>query len=157
MADPSSHKEDWLSRMLSVAMQGPLPLMFLLLAFAGGVIALLVTPREEEPQIIVPMADVLVAAPGLSAEQVERQIATPLEKILYQIDGVEYVYSMSRAEIDRLEAALSAAEANLSRLKRQKDEAGTALSYSKLTAPISGRIVGRYGDPGDTARRERPS
>ncbi|MBW1787715.1 MAG: efflux RND transporter permease subunit [Deltaproteobacteria bacterium] len=82
--------------MLSVAMQGPLPLMFLLVAFAGGFIALLVTPREEEPQIIVPLADVLVAAPGLGAEQVERQIATPLEKILYQIDGVEYVYSMSR-------------------------------------------------------------
>ncbi|MBW2283079.1 MAG: efflux RND transporter periplasmic adaptor subunit [Deltaproteobacteria bacterium] len=64
--------------------------------------------------------------------------------------------AVSRAEIDRLEAALSAAEANLSRLKRQKDEAGTALSYSKLTAPISGRIVGRYGDPGDTARRGEP-
>jgi multidrug efflux pump subunit AcrB len=70
----------------------------LLAALAGGIVALLITPREEEPQIIVPMADVLVRAPGLSAEQVERQIATPLEKLLYQIDGVEYVYSMSRSE-----------------------------------------------------------
>ncbi len=75
-----------------------MPLLLLLVAFVGGMVALMITPREEEPQIIVPIADVLVAAPGLSAEQVERQIATPLEKILYQIDGVEYVYSMSRSD-----------------------------------------------------------
>ena len=56
------------------------------------------TAREEEPQIVVPMADVLVTAPGLSAKQVERQIATPLEKFLHQIDGVEHVYSMSRPD-----------------------------------------------------------
>lgn len=84
--------------MLSKTMQGPLPLFLLLVAFVGGIVALMLTAREEEPQIIVPMADVLVAAPGLSAEQVERQIATPLEKILSQIDGVEYVYSMSRTD-----------------------------------------------------------
>ncbi len=77
-------------------MTGPLPLLIILGALVGGVVALLITPREEEPQIIVPMADVLVSAPGLSAEQVERQIATPLEKLLFQIDGVEYVYSISR-------------------------------------------------------------
>ena len=98
MADPSFEKKDWLSRLLSVVLQGPLPLLIILTALIGGVLALMITPREEEPQIIVPIADVLVSAPGLSAEQVERQIATPLEKLLYQIDGVEYVYSMSRAE-----------------------------------------------------------
>jgi multidrug efflux pump subunit AcrB len=79
-------------------MEGPLPLLLLLFAFAGGIVALMITAREEEPQIVVPIADVLVAAPGLSAEQVERQIATPLEKLLHQIDGVEHVYSMSRPD-----------------------------------------------------------
>jgi multidrug efflux pump subunit AcrB len=87
-----------LSGLLGKTMQGPLPLFILLVAFVGGIVALMITAREEEPQIIVPMADVLVAAPGLSAQQVERQIATPLEKLLYQIDGVEYVYSMSRSD-----------------------------------------------------------
>ena len=53
------------------------------------------TPREEEPQIIVPMVDVLVSVPGLSSKQVERQVTTPLEKLLFQTDGVEHVYSMS--------------------------------------------------------------
>jgi multidrug efflux pump subunit AcrB len=98
MAEPSSGNKDWLSRLLGVVLKGPVPLLIILTAFIGGILALTITPREEEPQIIVPIADVLVSAPGLSAEQVERQIATPLEKLLYQIDGVEYVYSMSRAE-----------------------------------------------------------
>src|SRR5210317_1680139 len=98
MAESTTQRSDWLSRMLGATIEGPLPLLLLLVAFAGGIVALMITAREEEPQIIVPMADVLVAAPGLSAEQVERQIATPLEKLLYQIDGVEYVYSMSRSE-----------------------------------------------------------
>jgi multidrug efflux pump subunit AcrB len=79
-------------------MGGPLPLLLLIAALVGGIVALIITPREEEPQIIVPMADLLVSAPGLSAEQVERQIAAPLEKLLFQIDGVEYVYSMSQPE-----------------------------------------------------------
>ena len=96
MTESPTHRSDWLSRMLGATMKGPLPLLLLLVAFAGGILALMITAREEEPQIVVPMADVLVAAPGLSAEQVERQIATPLEKFLRQIDGVEYVYSMSR-------------------------------------------------------------
>ncbi len=96
MAESSTQKPDWLSRMLGATIQGPLPLLLLLVAFAGGIVALMITPREEEPQIVVPMADVLVTAPGLGAEQVERQIATPLEKFLHQIDGVEHVYSMSR-------------------------------------------------------------
>ena len=46
-------------------------------------------------QIVVPMADVIIAAPGLPVAEVERQIATPLEKLLFQIDGVENVYSNS--------------------------------------------------------------
>ena len=51
-----------------------------------------------------------------------------------------------------MQTALSTARAELVRLQRQKDEAQTALSYSKLTAPIAGRIVERLADPGDTAR-----
>lgn len=98
MAESSPHRPDWLSRVLAAVMEGSLPLLLLVTAIVGGVVALAITPREEEPQIIVPMADVLVSAPGLSAEQIERQIATPLEKLLYQIDGIEYVYSMSQPE-----------------------------------------------------------
>ena len=79
-----------------VFLQSNLSLILLLLAVALGVTALMVTPREEDPQIIVPLADVYVDFPGHSAEEVAQLVATPLEKILYHIDGVEYVYSMSR-------------------------------------------------------------
>ncbi len=64
-------------------------------SMAAGLAALLATPREEDPQIVVPMADVHVSAPGLPVEEVERQVATRIEKLLSQIDGVEHVYSMS--------------------------------------------------------------
>ena len=60
-----------------------------------GLFAVLKTPREEEPQIIVPMADVLVQMPGASSKDVERRVTTPLEKLIWEIPGVEYVYSTS--------------------------------------------------------------
>ncbi|OQY47367.1 MAG: acriflavine resistance protein B, partial [Desulfobacteraceae bacterium 4572_87] len=61
--------------------------------------AVLMTPREEEPQIVVPLADIYVNAPGASATEVEKLVATPLERLLWQIDGVEYVYSVSRRDM----------------------------------------------------------
>jgi multidrug efflux pump subunit AcrB len=75
-----------------------LSLILILLAAGLGLTALLVTPREEDPQIVVPLADVYVRFPGHSAAEVEQLVATPLEKLLFEIDGVEYVYSMSRDE-----------------------------------------------------------
>ena len=60
--------------------------------------------------------------------------------------------AISKAERDRIQTALSTARAGLVSSKRHEDEARTALSYSKLTSPIAGRIVERYADPGDTAR-----
>ncbi|MEZ5331121.1 MAG: efflux RND transporter permease subunit [Thermoanaerobaculia bacterium] len=61
-----------------------------------GAFAVMVTPREEEPQIEVPMIDVLVGLPGATAAEVERRVVTPLEKALWEIDRVEYVYSTSQ-------------------------------------------------------------
>jgi len=84
-----------IARIIDLFLRGELPPLLVALSLAGGVVALVVTPREEEPQIVVPMADVHVRAPGLAPAEVERQIATPVEKLLYQIDSVEYVYSMS--------------------------------------------------------------
>jgi len=82
-------------RMVRSTLGGGVPITIFLLALAAGIYALLQTPREEEPQIVVPMVDVLIEAPGLSAEQVEKQVVTPVEKLLSQIPGVEHVYSTS--------------------------------------------------------------
>jgi multidrug efflux pump subunit AcrB len=96
---PELAKRGLIQGMVETFLQGNLSVLFLMLALLSGVVALLVTPREEEPQIVVPMADVFVSVPGASAEEVERLVATRLEKLLYQIDGVEYVYSTSRPEM----------------------------------------------------------
>ncbi len=61
-----------------------------------GFLAILLTPREEEPQIVVPMADVWLPFPGASAKVVEEQVTKPIERKLSEIKTVEYVYSMSR-------------------------------------------------------------
>jgi len=82
-----------LDKLVSYALSGGLPLLFFILAFVAGVIALQFTPREEEPQIVVPVIEVQVSAPNLSARQVERQVTVPLEKLLTQISGVEHLYS----------------------------------------------------------------
>ena len=83
-------------RLVRRSLQGGIPLFIFVVAVLAGLIALKYTPREEEPQIVVPMLDVLVSAPGLSAEQVARQVTIPVEKLLTQIPGVEHVYSSSR-------------------------------------------------------------
>ena len=61
-----------------------------------GLGAAVILPREEEPQIKVPMVDVLVTMPGSTAAEVERRVTSPLERLLWEIDGVEYVYSTSQ-------------------------------------------------------------
>jgi multidrug efflux pump subunit AcrB len=71
------------------------PLIALLAALLG-LFAVLVTPREEEPQINVTMANVLIPFPGASAKDVEALVATPAEQVLAQMTGVEHVYSVSR-------------------------------------------------------------
>ncbi|HEY5915305.1 MAG TPA: efflux RND transporter permease subunit [Verrucomicrobiae bacterium] len=61
-----------------------------------GAAAVIMLPREEEPQIKVPMIDVLVSMPGFSAKEVEERATRPMEKLLWEISGVEYIYSTSR-------------------------------------------------------------
>lgn len=60
-----------------------------------GVFAVLMLPREEEPQIKVPMIDVMVAMPGASASEVENRVTRPMEQLLWEVSGVEYLYSTS--------------------------------------------------------------
>jgi len=67
-----------------------------LVAFLLGVFAVMVTPREEEPQINVTMANVIAPFPGASVREVEQMVAIPAEQVLSKIAGVEHVYSVSR-------------------------------------------------------------
>ncbi len=73
----------------------PLTPLFLITAFALGLLALLTLPREEEPQISVPMVDIIVRADGLKAEDAVKLVTEPLETIVKGINDVEHVYSTS--------------------------------------------------------------
>jgi multidrug efflux pump subunit AcrB len=61
-----------------------------------GLFSILQTPREEEPQIVVPMLDVYVGMPGASAQEVEQRVTIPMERLLREVPGVEYLYSTSQ-------------------------------------------------------------
>ncbi len=84
-----------LTSIVRAFLQARYSLIFLTLSLALGLTSVLLTPREEEPQIIVPLADIFVAFPGAGSHEIEKLVTVPLERILWQIDGVEYVYSMS--------------------------------------------------------------
>ncbi len=70
-----------------------------LAALLLGAFAVVVTPREEEPQINVTMANVIIAFPGASAKDVETLVATPAEQVIAQIDGLDHVYSVAKPGI----------------------------------------------------------
>jgi multidrug efflux pump subunit AcrB len=67
-----------------------------------GVFAIVQTPREEEPQIVVPMLDVFVQMPGASSQEVAQRVSLPMEKLLREVPGVEYVYSISHPGVSML-------------------------------------------------------
>ena len=77
---------------------GPLSILVIVLALLAGGMAVWSTPREEEPQIVVPMADIHVRFPGRSALEVEQLVTRRLERLVWKIDGVEHVYSVSRRD-----------------------------------------------------------
>ena len=98
MTDKNETHHGFTNAIVKAFLNTNLPLVLILLATAVGVTSLMVTPREEDPQIVVPMADIYVNFPGHSAKEVEQLVATPLENLMRNIDGVEYVYSMSRTD-----------------------------------------------------------
>ncbi|MBG7616072.1 efflux RND transporter permease subunit [Brevundimonas sp. BAL450] len=87
-------------RLTRLTLNSPLTPLMLLAAIAVGLMALVSIPREEEPQISVPMVDILVATPGLDASDAAELAAKPLEAIVRSLDGVEHVYT--QVEDDRV-------------------------------------------------------
>ncbi|MBS1717347.1 MAG: efflux RND transporter permease subunit [Armatimonadetes bacterium] len=90
-----STKTGFAGRLASAFINSKLTPLFIIASLLLGLFAVLKTPREEEPQIIVPMADVIVQMPGATAKDVEMRVTTPMEKLIWEVPGVEYVYSTS--------------------------------------------------------------
>ena len=81
-----------------VFMNSKLTILLMIMFMVIGVYSSFLIPREEEPQIDVPIADIFVSYPGASPEEVESRVIKPLEKIVSNIKGIEYVYSTSMNE-----------------------------------------------------------
>jgi multidrug efflux pump subunit AcrB len=82
-------------RIAHIFIQSKLTPLVIVGALLLGAFSIIQTPREEEPQIVVPMLDVFVQMPGASAEEVTQRVTVPMEKLLREIPGVEYIYSIS--------------------------------------------------------------
>ena len=82
-------------RIASIFLDSKLTPLFIVSSLLVGILAVVVIPREEEPQIVVPMLDVSTAMPGASPEEMEQRVTKPLESVLREISGVEFVYSTS--------------------------------------------------------------
>ncbi len=82
-------------RIAQAFINSKLTLLIVIASLLLGIFAVIMLPREEEPQIKVPMIDVLVSMPGSSAKEAEERVTRPMEKLLWEIPGVEYIYSTS--------------------------------------------------------------
>jgi multidrug efflux pump subunit AcrB len=86
-------------RIAAYFIDSKLTLLIMAFAFLAGVFAFLVTPREENPRIVVPAANVIVAKPGASPDEIEQLIVKPLEAILQGLAGVEHTYGMAMSSM----------------------------------------------------------
>ncbi len=82
-------------RLASIFIDSKLTIIGIIASLLLGVMAIVMLPREEEPQIKVPMIDVMVSMPGASPKEVEERVSIPMEKLLYEVPGIEYIYSTS--------------------------------------------------------------
>jgi multidrug efflux pump subunit AcrB len=96
MNDPYANRPGLAGRIAAAFIDSKLTPLVVIASILLGTAAILLLPREEEPQIKVPMIDVMVAMPGSTAKEIEERATRPMEKLLWEIPGVEYVYSTSR-------------------------------------------------------------
>jgi len=116
-----------------------------LVAVLLGAFAVLVTPREEEPQINVTMANVMIAYPGASAKDVAQTVATPAEQVLSQIAGVEHVYSVSQPGMAIITVQFKVGEAHVPSLVKLYDVVHSNADWLSPTLGVAAPIIKAKG------------
>ncbi|HEY6842643.1 MAG TPA: efflux RND transporter permease subunit, partial [Thermoanaerobaculia bacterium] len=106
-------------------------------AFLLGLFAVKMTPREEEPQIVVPMIDVIAGMPGASPSEVEQRVTKPIEKMLWEVPGVEYIYSTSSAGMSMIIVRFKVGENEERALVRVNDKMAASPYRDALIKPRS--------------------
>ena len=92
---PQLHK-GFAGKLAEMFVHSKLTPVVILVSLLLGLASVYLTPKEEEPQITVPMIDVMIPSPGLEAREIERLVTEPVERAMWGLDGVEYIYSMSQ-------------------------------------------------------------
>ena len=90
-----SRQPGFAGRLASIFIESRLTIILIIASLLLGIVAVVMLPREEEPQIKVPMIDVMVSMPGATPKEVEERVSIPMEKLLYELPGVEYIYTTS--------------------------------------------------------------
>jgi multidrug efflux pump subunit AcrB len=116
-----------------------------LVAVLLGTFALLVTPREEEPQINVTMANVMIAYPGASAKDVAKTVATPAEQVLSQIAGVEHVYSVAQPGMAIITVQFKVGEPHVASLVKLYDVLNSHADWLPATLGVLQPIIKAKG------------
>jgi multidrug efflux pump subunit AcrB len=116
-----------------------------LVAMLLGIFAVVVTPREEEPQINVTMANVLIAYPGASAQDVARTVSTPAEQVLSQIAGVDHVYSVSQPGMAILTVQFKVGEEHIPSLVKLYDVIHSNADWLPTTLGVMQPIIKARG------------
>jgi multidrug efflux pump subunit AcrB len=120
-------------------------LLLALVAALLGTFAVLVTPREEEPQINVTMANVMIAYPGASAQDVARTVATPAEQVLSQIAGVDHVYSVSQPGMAVITVQFKVGQEHIASLVKLYDVVHSHADWLPPTLAVSPPIIKAKG------------
>jgi RND family efflux transporter MFP subunit len=144
LVTPSFRTVGLAGRLAGLFLHSRLTPLTVLASILLGLLATATLPREEEPQIKVPMVDVQLAWPGTPVEQVERQLTTPVERQLWQIPDLEYLYSISRddgaALILRFRVGFDPDQA-LTRVRTRLDEAQAAMPAGSKVWSVSPRAI----------------
>ena len=126
-------------------LQSQMTPLLALVAVLLGLFAVLVTPREEEPQINVTMANVMIAYPGASAQDVAQTVATPAEQVLSQIAGVDHVYSVSQPGMAVITVQFKVGEEHVRSLVKLYDVVHSHSDWLPTTLGVSLPIIKAKG------------
>ncbi len=85
-----------IGRIINYFIDAKITPILIIIAFFLGFIAIVKTPKDEEPQIVVPMIDILISYPGAEPEEIEKRVILPLEKKLWELTNIEYLYSVAK-------------------------------------------------------------
>ena len=124
----TERRDNLAGRLAGYFVASKLTIVLVVAVLVAGVLATLLTPREENPQIVVPAAQIVVTLPGASAKEVERLVVTPLEGVLSQLTGVDHTYALAQNSVGVVEVQFKVGQPKEASLIRLYDRVMSNLS-----------------------------